>query len=150
MSGLRWTVTTTEVLCLPNAARTVLQIMTPSSHHRILGLEYGVYFDSTSVQAQAAQVDLRRQTTIGTMTGLSLVKEDNSLAETIQSSAAFNATSEPTSGDLIKGIEVHPQTGYEYAWALGRELPIRGGERIGIIVTAVDTLNARAFFRADE
>ena len=150
MSGLRWTVTTTEVLCLPNAARTVLQIITPTSHHRIAGLGWGVYFDSTSVQAEPAQVRLLRQTTVGTMTGLAPVKDDNGLPETIQSSASFNATAEPAAGDVMKRIEVHPQTGYEFLWPVGREQPIRGGERVGIEVTAVDTVRAVGWFWSDE
>lgn len=150
MSGLRWTATTTEVLCPAGAPKTVLQIMTPSSHHRIQGLGCGVYFDSTSVQAQPVWVELRRQTSIGTMTGLSPVKEDESLQETIQSSAAFNATSEPTSGTLIKRVQVHPQNGYELLWPLGLPQPIRGGERLGIVVTPVDTVNAIGWFWADE
>lgn len=150
MSGLRWTVTTSEIACPANSPKTILQIITPSSHHRIAGLGWGVYFDSTSVQAQPAQIRLLRQTTVGTMTGLAAVKDDQSLAESIQSSCAVNATSEPTAGSVIKRIEVHPQTGYEFLWPIGREQPVRGGEQIGIEVTAVDTVNAVGWFWADE
>lgn len=150
MSGLRWTITTTEIACPANAAKTVLQIISPSSHHRMLGLGWGVYFDSTSVQAQPAQVRLLRQTTVGTMTGLSPVKDDKGMPETIQASAAFNATAEPTAGNVLQRKEVHPQAGYEFLWPLGKELPIGGGEQIGIEVTAVDTVNATGWFWVDE
>jgi hypothetical protein len=84
------------------------------------------------------------------MTGLAPVADDAGMPETIQSSAAVNATSEPTAGNLIKRVEVHPQTGYEYLWPIGREQPIRGGEKIGIEVTAVDTVNAVGWFWAEE
>jgi len=150
MSGLRWTVTTSEIICPANSPKTILQIMTPSSHHRIEGLGWGIYFDSTSVQAQPAQVRLLRQTTIGTMSGIAPLLDDAGLPETIQSSAAVNATAEPTAGGVLKRIEVHPQTGYEYLWPIGFAQPIRGGERIGIEVTAVDTVNAVAWFWANE
>lgn len=150
MSGLRWTITTTEIACPANAAKTVLQIIAPSSHHRIQGLGWGIYFDSTSVQAQPAVVRLLRQTSVGTMTGVSPVKDDDGLPETIQSSASFNATSEPTAGNILQRKEVHPQTGYEFLWPIGREQPIRGGERLGIEVTAIDTVNAIGWFWADE
>lgn len=150
MSLLRWTVTTSEIVCNANSAKTILQIMTPSSHHRMMGLGWGVYFDSTSVQAQPAQVRLLHQTTIGTMSGISPVPDDNSLRETIQASAGVNATSEPTAGTVIKRVEVHPQTGYEFLWPIGKELPISGGEKIGIEVTAVDTVNAVGWFWAEE
>mgnify|MGYP001586203434 CR=1 FL=1 len=150
MSGLRWTITTTEIACPANSPKTILQIITPSSHHRALGLGWGIYFDSTSVQAQPAQIRLLRQTSVGTMTGISLVKDDAGMPETIQSSAAFNATSEPTAGSVLQRKEVHPQAGYEFLWPIGRELPMRGGEQIGIEVTAVDTVNATAWFWADE
>jgi len=147
---MRWTVTTSEIICPANSPKTILQIMTPSSHHRIQGLGWGVYFDSTSVQAQPAQVRLLRQTSIGTMSGISAVDDDASLRETIQSSTSVNATAEPTAGSVIKRVEVHPQTGYEFLWPLGRELPISGGERVGIEITAVDTVNAVGWFWADE
>ena len=150
MSGLRWTVTTSEIACPAGAPKTILQIMTPSSHHRIVGLGWGIYFDSTSVQAQPAQVRLLRQTSIGTMSGITPVLDDAALPETIQSSAAVNASAEPTAGSLIKRIEVHPQTGYEFLWPIGREQPIRGGERVGLEITAVDTVNAVGWFWADE
>ncbi len=150
MSGLSWTITTSEIACPANAAKTILQIITPSSHHRIQGLGWGVYFDSTSVQAQPAQVRLLRQTSIGTMSGLAAVADDSGLPETIQSSAAVNATAEPTAGSVLKRVEVHPQTGYEYLWPIGKAQPIRGGEKIGIEVTAVDTVNAVGWFWADE
>ncbi len=150
MSGLRWTVTTSEIPCPPGAAKTVLQIITPSSHHRIQGLGWGIYFDSTSVSAQPAQVRLLRQTTIGTMTGITPVLDDQGMPETIQSSAAVNASAEPTAAGVIKRIEVHPQTGYEFLWPIGREHPIRGGEKIGIEVTAVDSVNAVGWFWGDE
>lgn len=152
MSGLRWTVTTSEIVCPAGTPKTILQIITPSSHHRIAGLGWGVYFDSTSVQAQPAQVRLIRQTSVGTMTGFSnFVKDDDSLQETIQSSAAVNATAEPTNnGALIKRVEVHPQTGYEFMWPIEKYQPIRGGEKLGIEITAVDTVNAVGWFWADE
>jgi hypothetical protein len=150
LSGIPWTITTSEIICPANSPKTILQIITPSSHHRLKGLGWGCYFDSTSVQAQPAQVRLLRQTSVGTMTGLAPVADDTGMPETIQSSAAVNATSEPTAGNLIKRVEVHPQTGYEYLWPIGREQPIRGGEKIGIEVTAVDTVNAVGWFWAEE
>lgn len=150
MSNLSWTITTSEIACPAGTAKTILQIITPSSHHRMLGLGWAVYFDSTSVQAQPAQVRLLHQTSIGTMSGLAAVPDDNSRRETIQSSAAVNATAEPTAGSVIKRVEVHPQTGYEFLWPIGRELPISGGEKVGIEVTAVDTVNAVGWFWADE
>ncbi len=150
MSGIPWSLTTSEIICPAGTPKTVLQIITPSSHHRIQGLGWGVYFDSTSVQAQPAQVRLLRQTSVGTMTGVALQADDTGMPETIQSSAAVNATSEPTAGTVLKRIEVHPQTGYEYLWPMGREQPFRGGEKVGIEVTAVDTVNAVGWFWAEE
>lgn len=150
MSGLRWTVTTSEIACPAGTPKTILQIMTPSSHHRIAGLGWGVYFDSSSVEAQPAQVRLLRQTSIGTMSGISPVLDDAGMPETIQSSASVNATAEPTAGSVLKRINVHPQTAYEFLWPIGAAQPIRGGERVGLEITAVNTVNAIGWFWGDE
>lgn len=150
MSGLRWTLTTSKIACPANSAKTLYQICCPSSNHRIQGLGFAVYFDSTSVQAQGAQVRLLYQTTVGTMTGLAPVKDDQGLPETIQTSAAVNATSEPTAGSVIKRLVVPVQTGYEFLWPIGKEEPIRGGAQFGLEITAVDTVNAVGWFWGDE
>ena len=115
-------------------------------------LGYGVYFDSTSTQAQPIQVDLLYPQTdsAGVYTALTLNKEDQGQPETIQSSAGFNASSEPTAVTIIKGFEVHPQAGYEYGFPMGREMQISGGRRIALRVTSPDTINARGYMQFDE
>lgn len=152
MSGIRFTVTTTEVIIPANSPKTGLQITAPSSNQRILTLGYALTFDSKSVTAEPGWLSLQRQTSIGTMTGLTPVRDDNGLPETIQSSASFNALSEPASSinGLIKRIQIHPQQGYEFIYPMGRELPIRGGERLAIVATMPDTVNGVFWFWGEE
>ncbi len=152
MSNLRWTASTTEVLCGAGVAKTVLMISAPSSNQRLIALGWGIYFDSTSVQAQPAQVDLFYPPvdSAGVFTALVLNKCDPSQPETIQSSGGFNASTEPMSGPILKSVQVHPQAGYEYGWPMGREMEIAGGRRLAIRVTAPDTINAKAWLWIDE
>ena len=131
---------------------SVLMVSAPTSHHRIAGLGWGVYFDSTSVQAQPIQVDLFYPPvdSAGVFTALTLQKEQINMLETVQSSAGFNASTQPLSGPIIKSIEVHPQAGYEFNWPMGREMQIAGGRKVAIRVTAPDTINAKAWFWGEE
>ncbi len=150
MSGITWTFTTTEIALAPATEKTGLQVITPTSHHRIKISGWGVYFDAASVEAGPGQVMFNRQSTIGTMTGLTAVKGNTSDRETIQTSAAFNATAEPTNVNVLKRVEVHPQTGYEYVYPFGKELQVPGGEKIGISALFPNSVNCVFFVEGEE
>lgn len=134
---------TAEVALGAGVAKTVIQITAPSNHRaKVLG--WGVFFDGTSTTAEPVQVTLSRQSTAGTMTSLTPVPLDDSLAETLQVTAQHTATAEPTTGATLDAIECHPQQGYEKMYPLGQEPIVGGGDRIGIICTAPATVNVRA------
>lgn len=140
---------TAEVALSAATAKTVIQIVAPSNHRvKILGI--GVYFDGTSVTAEPAQVVLARQSTAGTMSALTPVPLDDSLAETLQTTAQHTATAEPTTGATIDMVECHPQQGYEIMYPLGQEPICGGGDRVGIIVTSPATVNCRCKIRFEE
>lgn len=134
---------TAEVALTAATTKTVIQLVA-ASNHRVALLRWSVWFDGTSASAEPVQVELLRQTTAGTMSSLTPVKVDDSLAETLQTTAQHTATAEPTAGDILACKEVHPQTGYEVLYPLMQEMIIGGGDRLGIRCTAPDAVNVRA------
>ena len=134
---------TSEVALAAATAKTVVQLTAPSNQ-RVKILGWGVYFDGTSTTAEPAQVTLSRQSTAGTMTSLTPVPLDDSLAETLQTTAQHTATVEPTTGAAIDMAEVHPQGGYEVIYPQGQERLVGGGDRVGLVCTAPANVNVRA------
>lgn len=149
MSDLIWTAKTGEVSLSAATAKTVLQIVAPSNH-RLKVLRWGVFFDGTTVGNEPVLVEIVRQSTAGTMSALTLVKNDDSIAETIQSTAQHTATAEPTSGDVIDIAKVHPQSPWVVLFPLGQELKVGGGDRLGIRCTAADAVQVVGMFVVEE
>lgn len=117
-------------------AKTVVQLVAAATNHGAKILGWGVYFKGTSSTAVPVNVKLARQSTAGTMTSLTPAKLNNSLAETILTTAQHTATAEPTTGDTIDVVEVHPQGYYEVIYPLGQERMMGGNSRVGIVCTA--------------
>lgn len=142
MAGINIAAITSEIALTTATAKTVVQI-TAAANHPIKVYRWGVFFDGTSPSAEPVQVVLMRQSTAGTMSALTPVKVSNH-SETVQTTAQHTATVEPTSGDILDVIEVHPQSGYEYLSPLGYEFDVAGGGRLGIVCTAPAGVNVRA------
>lgn len=140
---------TAEVALAAATAKTVVQITAPSNH-RVKVVGWGVFFDGTSATAEPVQVTLSRQSSAGTMTSLTPVPLDDSLAETLQVTAQHTATAEPTTGATVGAIECHPQGGYEKIFPFSQEPICGGGDRIGIVCTAPAVVNVRAFITFEE
>ena len=87
-------------------------------------------------------VQITRQSTAGTMTALTLVKADDSVAETLLTTGQHTATAEPTAGDVLDAMTVHPQTAYTEIVGSNNEIIIGGGDRVGLVVTAGVDVNA--------
>lgn len=115
------------------ATETILQVIAATNHQvKILG--WGGSFAGTTVTAEPIELQLIRQTTAGTASALTLVKWSDSDGDTIDASALHDFTAEPTAGDILSSVLVHPQTGYEIWYPEGREPIIGAGDRIGIRV----------------
>lgn len=142
MAAFQGQAVTAEVALSAATAKTVLQVVA-AANHRVKVLSWGVYFDGTSSSAEPVQVRLLRQTTAGTMSALTPTKRDDSIGETLQTTAQHTASAEPTAGDVLEAKEVHPQAGYEKIYPFGGEVIIGGGDRLGIECTAPASVNAR-------
>lgn len=134
---------TVEVALTAATAKTALQLVA-ASNHRVKILRWGVFFDGVSGTEAPVEVILVRQTTAGTMTANTPKKIDDSLAETLQTTAQDNASAEPTATDVVDVIECHPQSGFEIIYPLGQEVIVGGGDRVGIKCTAPSAVNVRA------
>lgn len=127
-------------VALTTAAKTVVQIIAPANIRlRVKG--WSVSFDGTSTTAAPVLVRLLRQSTAGTVTSLTLTKMGMAGSETIQSTAGHTATAEPTAGDVLDAVNVHPQGGFEKVFLPGDEIIIPGGGRLGIECTAGAAVN---------
>ena len=148
MSAFRGKLVTGEI-ATGTAAKTLVQLIAPANH-RLRVVSYKISFKGTSATAAPIKVRLLRQSTAGTMSALTPVKLDDSIAETLLATAQHTATAEPTAGDVLESIEVHPQSGYEKIFAYGEEPIVGGGDRIGIEVTAGADVSAIAEIQYEE
>lgn len=142
MAALFCTAQCTEETLGVATAETIVQLVA-ATNHRIRVLGWGVFFDGTSATAEPVQVRLLRQTSAGTSSSLTLVK-NHPADETIQTTALQDFSAEPTAGDVLDVVEVHPQGGYEKWFPPGYEIIVPGAGRIGIECTAPAAVNVRA------
>lgn len=148
MAGNRIKGSTSQV-ATGTALKTLLQIVAVANH-KVKVDEISISFAGTSNTATPIKVEVLRQTTAGTMTALTLVKDPDDWDETIQTTAQHTATAEPTAGDILMAETVHPQQGYTWQAPFGREIHIGGGDRLGVRVTAAADVNAIVRFAGEE
>ncbi len=149
MAGLKFTATVSEV-ALTTASKTVLMVTTPSNQRAKL-TEWGVYFDGVSATTEPCVVQLARMTTTGTLSATSAIQVDSGFSETVQSTVGYNASSEPTLGDVIERKNVHVQSGYEKAYGLGEEVWVPGGTRIAIrCILPAGSVNVIPYMKLEE
>jgi hypothetical protein len=149
MSAFFGQASTAEIALTAATAKTVIQLVA-ATNHRVRLIAWSVFFDGVSTTEAPVQVRLLRQTTAGTMTALTPTKRDDSIADTLLTTAQHTATAEPTAGDVLEAIEVHPQSGYQVYYPMGGEVIIGGGDRVGIECTAPSAVNVRAMFIFEE
>jgi len=71
-------------------------------------------------------------------------KINESDEETLQTTARHTATEEPAGSDIVRSWLVHPQGGLDIQCPFGKEIVIKGGNRLGLVVTAAVAVNAVA------
>lgn len=118
-----------------DAAKTLLQLVA-AANHRVLVIEWSVSFNGIDNTAEPIKVSLARQTTAGTSSALTPEKMNEGDDETLQTTARHTATVEPTTGNSIAREKVHPQGGFTWQAPPGGKIVIKGGNRLGWIITA--------------
>lgn len=129
------------------ALKTMVQLVA-ATNHAIKILEIAIGFDGVSATQEPVLVTLTRQTDAGTMSSLTPVKGDDSVADTLDTTAQHTATSEPTAGDVLKVWKVHPQQ--QIVIAFGDGIMVGAGDRIGLVVTSPDAHNADVHIEFEE
>ena len=148
MAGVGFRAQTAEITT-GVAKKTLLQVVA-AANHRVLVKEISVAFKGTSPTDAPILVRILRQTTAGTMSALTPVKNNSADTETLQTTAQHTATVEPTAGDVLMSEEVHPQTGLLWQATFGGEIIVPGGTRLGIDVTAGVSVSATARIFGEE
>ncbi len=152
MAAAGYTVETAGDVALTAAtAKTILSLIN-AANALIRLCEIGVSFDGTSATAEPVTVELMGSTeaTAGTSTTQSPV-QIRGATRTVQASGKRNFTAEPTVLTTWKRWLVHPQTGMEMQYPLGRE-PEQVTTADGIVVrcTAPAAVNAQGYMELEE
>lgn len=135
MAGILAHLPTGEVAVSAGVPMTVLQIVA-AANHRVLLSGFSVMFKGTSATDTPVKIRILRQTTAGTMSSVTIVKNNDGDDETLQTTGRHTASAEPTAGDVLETLEVHPQAGLLFFYPAGKEIVIKGGGRLGFEVTA--------------
>lgn len=123
------------------ALKTLIQLAA-AANHAIKINEVAIGFHGVDNVQEPILVQLVRQTTAGTMTSLTLFKNDDSVADSLDTSAQHTATVEPTTTDILRSWTVHPQTGLAFMFPEDTRPLVGAGDRVGLIVTSANDIAA--------
>lgn len=142
MAGIRGRVSSGEEALGAGTAETVLQLVA-AAHHRVRITEYTISFKGTVATDTPVRCRIFRQTGAGTSSAATVVKDDASADETLQTTARNAFSAEPASDDaLLDEFEVHPQSGTKVFLPAGQEILVPGGGRVGFKLTAAQAQTA--------
>ncbi len=113
---------------------TILQLVA-AANHRVVLTGYNMNGQGISNTETPGLWDLIRQTTAGTSSAGTVTKEDDSIADTLLTTALDSFTVEPTKGDFCRSHTVHPQTSLNLKEQFSREKIIGGGDRLALQAT---------------
>ena len=140
----------TAAIATGTAIKTLLQIVA-ATNTRAKVREWSISFNGTSNTATPIPTEIVRQTSAGTMSALTLRKNNTLDTETLQTTAQHTATVEPTdSSDVPFFEEIHPQTGYTWQAPFGGEYVVPGGTRLGLRTTSAASVSAVARLGCEE
>ncbi len=123
--------------------KTLIQLLAATNQCVKIG-EASISFNGTSNTNAPILCEMVKQTSAGTLSNTTtLVKEDASRAETIQTVGKDTSTIEPTDSGAVTLLEyVHPQTGFLWQAPYAQEQFIIGAGRLGLRVTAANSVTA--------
>lgn len=134
MAGILAKVNSGEVSLAANGTKTILQAVA-AANHRVKVTGFSCAFTGKVAADPPVRLELLRQTDAGTGGNAATpVKNNSEDGETLQTTALKGlwSTTEPTAGDILFAIEVHPQSGYRELLPYGQEIIVPGGSRIAV------------------
>ena len=139
MAGVLASLQTAEIAS-GTAKKTILQLIA-AANHRDKVKEISVSFKGTSGSDAPVLVQVLRQTDAGSGgDALTPKKFNEGDDETLRTTGLKDIDgSEPTGTDEVMGEEVHPQGGWTWQAPFGGEIIVKGGNRLGLAVTAAAT-----------
>jgi len=153
MAGIRWSAVSSEIAS-GTSKLTVLQVGAPTNR-RLQVDELWLDLKGTTNTDAPVLVEIEIQSDNGTGGDAVTVKKINqSDDETLQTTAVENTdgSSQPTVVAVLIAREVHPQGGM-FTWRApwpGKELPVKGGQKLGISVTAGASVTVQAGILGEE
>lgn len=111
--------------------KTLVQLLA-ATNHAIAITEVSIGCLGTSNSQAPIRFELVRQSDAGTMTSLTPKKMDDSIADTLDTTAQHTATAEPTTGDVLHVFTVHPQTAQRHVFPVEGQPICGAGDRIAI------------------
>lgn len=150
MAGVYFNGLVENVAASISANQTFIQLIA-ATNQRVRIKRIGIYGQGTAISDTPVTFEVLKQTTAGTSSSLTLVKQDDNAGETLQTTALKTFTAEPTAGNVKFTANV-PSTGrQEWVFPLGFDLFIKGGERLGIrALTAVQASVFTVMIEAEE
>lgn len=135
MAGMAFSaVTDTAPTLTSSTAKTVLQILA-AANRRVIVTGVVVSFDGVTAADAPIRVDLVLQSDVGSgSSAVTPTKLEQSISESLQSTAVRNCTSEPTGSTIYHSEYVHEQGGVPLAIVPG-SIIIKAGDRLGIRAT---------------
>lgn len=119
-----------------NTTKTLIQLLA-ATNVRVRVKRLSITVKGAAQADKPLKIVLMRQSTAGTMTSLTLTKQDTDAAETLQTTAQHTATVEPTSGDEIWSTHINVWGGQAvYIPPSENGLVINGGDRLAVVATS--------------
>ena len=138
-----------DVALAAGVAKTVIQLGTPSTRRAWLK-EAGIGFKSVTATDVPVLVQLCRQSTAGTATGLTSAPDVEGHPAGLVTGKE-NATVEPATGVIVKEWYITPIGGQlVYQLPLGDEIESAISSFLGLVVTAPGIQNLRAYLKYNE
>lgn len=149
MAGRYFSATKSGVALAAATAKTAVQVIAATNHAvKVWGL--AVSFNGVSNTDEPALVQIVRQTDAGTMSALTPTKKDDSVGDTLDSTAQHTASAEPTTTDVLWESYCHPQTGLREFFN-EKTCPVIGaGDRLGVRLTAPDAVDCTVQLDCEE
>lgn len=148
MAGVKGTFTSGQVSLSAATAKTAHTVVA-ASNHRALITRIGIAFEGIVTTDTPVKVRVAKATTAGTGTASTPVKRGD-FGETLQSSGLKNLSAEPTLTDVYDDFAVHPQGGVIWNHYYADPLPVAGGARVGIELTAPQAQTCRVVIDFEE
>lgn len=152
MAGLGFTVVNTTSITTGTSKKTILQIVAPTNQRLVVD-EWWADFAGVEPTDVPVLVEVWAQSSAGSGgTPVTPSKQNTGDDETLQVTAQedVNSSTQPTDTVCHFRRRIHPQEGITWKASFGKEIVVKGGQRLAIAITAAVSVIVQAGFRGQE